>query len=239
MIVLDIETTGDDPKNHSITSLGSVDTNKLIQDLPDPVFYGECIIWPGAKIQEETRDGKKVHPYLDASGFSEEDVRYLHDEIHENLLKRWKLWTKDSINPTLCGENVNLDIRFMREGFARIGYKKNELDQLISPHGSDILTLAYEDRESRTNDAESERGAPSLDETLEYVGLPPSPRPYNALIGAILAAEVRWRIKFGQSLFAKRNLEDMVPHCFPERRLDDIPKFSKFSIPDHLSKKHK
>ena len=45
MIVVDLETTGVDPRKHSILSIGAVDFNNQ-----ENYFYGECRIREGALI---------------------------------------------------------------------------------------------------------------------------------------------------------------------------------------------
>ena len=48
MIIIDVETTGLDPKKYSIVSIGAVDFKK-----PMRTFYEECRIWDGAEVSEE------------------------------------------------------------------------------------------------------------------------------------------------------------------------------------------
>ena len=47
MIVIDIETTGLDPRKHSIVSIGAIDLSN-----PKRQFYVENQIWEGAEIYE-------------------------------------------------------------------------------------------------------------------------------------------------------------------------------------------
>lgn len=60
MIVVDIETTGLDPKNHSILSIGAIDMNN-----PENKFYGECQCEPGKMVSEQA---------LKINGFTQESL---------------------------------------------------------------------------------------------------------------------------------------------------------------------
>jgi DNA polymerase III epsilon subunit-like protein len=242
MIVLDVETTGLEPKVHSIISIGAVDTNKLINELPNPLFYRECTIWLGAEIQEEIKEGRKVFPALEVNGFEEEQARYTNPETHDDVMKAWMFWTKDSENRTLCGENINFDMGFVKEGLIRAGYEEKEVHKLIGARGIDIHTISYESHEKNgiAIPMKNSRSNLSLNETLKYCGLPPEADPHNGLIGAILEAETKWRITFGQSLFAKIPLSKIIPEQFPKDRLGDIPHFAGYPLPSYLiERKHR
>jgi len=241
MIVLDVETTGTNPYKHSIISIGAIDTIKFLDRAKEPIFYGECRIRQNSEIEEEVdeKTGSKRYPALEINGFTESQVRYGNKESHEELIRRFKFWLNTSQNRTLCGENIAFDINFLREALLSSGHDKKSVYQLIGIRGLDIHTTSYDNHEKNNLKIpmKHERSALSLDETLKYVGLPSEPKPHNALIGAILEAEARWRLIYGTPLFNDRaELQKIIPNNFPKKRLNDIPNFKSHPIPDYLQR---
>ena len=73
MIVIDIETSGIDSNRHSIVSIGAVDFLH-----PERRFSGECRVWEGALISEES---------LLINGYNQEEITDVRKQTDEDLLK--------------------------------------------------------------------------------------------------------------------------------------------------------
>lgn len=171
MIVVDIETTGMDPKRNSILSIGAVDF-----DRPDNTFYGEC----RADVNAE------VNPFsLKINGFTRRQISDRKKQSSSELIRSFLGWASGIKDRTLAGDNVWFDIGFLKENLRRMnakwpfGRKSVELHE-ISP---EISNLGW-----------------SLDVVLGLVGIPPRDSPHNALNDALLEAEAMSRILGGRNL---------------------------------------
>ena len=102
MIVVDVETTGVDPKENSLLSIGAVDFEN-----PDNYFYGEC------KLRERAVINPKA---LDVNGFTIEKINSSEKTCKE-LLEAFLLWANKIQDKTLAGHNVQFDYNFIFEHF--------------------------------------------------------------------------------------------------------------------------
>ena len=186
MIFLDIETTGLDPRKNSIVSIGAVDY------IGPHRFYEECRIWKGAEISQEA---------LNINGFNPEQItntnKLSQKEILENLID----WTHKIIDITLAGENIaGFDLQFLKESFTReclkspFGHRTDDLHSIARNHYM---------RRGISPPLVKNKSSINLDSTLIYVGLPPEPKPHNALRGAILEAEAYHRLTYGRGYLAE------------------------------------
>jgi len=234
MIVVDVETTGTDPKIHSIVSIGTVDIIRFLDGnrRNSAFFYGECTIWKGAKIEPKA---------LEINGFTETEAKYTNPEEHRELINRWLGWIRDSRNRTICGENPAFDMNFLKAGMLEEDYPEDFVQDLMGNRSYDLHTLSYDSHQKNMIEIpmKNKRSALSLDETLKYVGLTPESKPHNGLIGAILEAEAYWRMTYFESLFGRLHIGDILPGAFPHSRAVDIPDFSLSPLPDYLRKKHR
>ncbi len=74
MIVVDVETTGLDPRKHALLSIGAVDFLN-----PKKQFYGECRMWEGAEVFM----GDEYYTCaLNINGFTEEQI---HDPTKKSV----------------------------------------------------------------------------------------------------------------------------------------------------------
>jgi hypothetical protein len=99
---------------------------------------------------------------------------------------------------------------------------KNKYDEL-RPHVEVLFHYHTDDLHSIVRSAHRRLGLPlpvteglsriSLDKALEFVGLPPEPKPHNALNGAKHEAEVIHRVEKGIHLFDE---------------------FARYPVPDYL-----
>lgn len=183
MIVVDVETTGIDPKRHSIVSIGAVDFSN-----PENQFYQECRIWDGAEIDEEA---------LKINGFSEEDIKS-HDKITEKeLINNFLQWIENIGDKTIAGENPSFD-----RDFLKFSAERNGIKWPLGYRTVDLHTLCYTHQLKRGINPPIKNGKSDLntDKILEYVGLPAEPKPHNALIGAKMEAEAFSRLIYGKGL---------------------------------------
>lgn len=92
MIVVDIETTGLDPKNHSILSIGAIDMNN-----PENKFYGECQCEPGKLVSEQA---------LEINGLVLSGEKYENLPSVEELVILFLDWFNTIEDKMIAGHNV-------------------------------------------------------------------------------------------------------------------------------------
>ncbi len=167
MIVVDIETSGLNPRENSIISIGAVDF-----DNPENCFYGECRL----------RDGAKITGTLAVNGFTVDGINNANKSCLE-LLKEFLEWSKKIYNRTIAGHNVRFDFNFLYEHF--IFYN------LVWPFGYRIVDLHsvfyfYLVRTGKEIILENNISAISLDTIIDYLKLPKRTGFHNALEDARL-----------------------------------------------------
>lgn len=183
MIVVDVETTGLDPKKYSIVSIGAVDFKN-----PDRQFYAECKVWDGALVSEES---------LEINGFTEEQVRDTAKKSLEEITGEFKKWVDESSEVTLAGQNPSFDRDFLNDSFRRAG-----IDFKFAARNVDLHSVAYYDHIKKNISIPHKNGHSdlSLNKIAEYAGLTEEPKPHNALTGAKFEAEAFSRIMYGKQL---------------------------------------
>jgi DNA polymerase III epsilon subunit-like protein len=166
MIVLDIETTGTDPKKHCMLSLGAVDYDSGEE------FYGECSVYNNSLIDPIA---------MQINGFKLEDVRsgkQFAYELYESFLA-WSFGTEDNM---LAGHNIgHLDLLFLEAEHERRYLAKYKDIPAIEfakfPFGYrtlDLHSLAF----AKLGKSLSHEGI------CDALGMPREPKPHNALAGA-------------------------------------------------------
>ena len=183
MIIVDVETTGIDPKKDSIVSIGAVDFLN-----PKNQFYRECRIWEGANVSKIA---------LEINGFSEDEIRDPNKISLEDAVKDFLVWVETTSERTLAGENPSFDRDFLIASMDRysmrwpLGHRTIDLHSLCyNHHLKRGLVPPVKDKRTNLN----------TDKILQYVGLPAEPKPHNALTGAKMEAEAFSRLIFGKSL---------------------------------------
>lgn len=194
MIVVDVETTGLDPKKHSIVSIGAVDFEN-----PNYQFYMECHAWDGAEISKSA---------LDVNGFGEGDVIGASKISLEDAIEDFIEWADGCVDKTLAGVNPSFDRDFLKESAEKAGIKWDFAYRTVDLHS--ICFSHYLSREVGVPMKNSHTGITS-DKTYEYVGLPDEPKPHNALTGAKMESEAFSRLIKGKNL-----LEEYAGYCIPE-----------------------
>ena len=182
MIVVDVETTGTNPNEHSIVSIGAVEFEN-----PTNRFYQECRAFDNAKIEQEA---------LAVNGFSYDDVTDPTKKSLEDIMKDFINWASGFKNKTMVAHNASFDM-----GFLKASANRYNLYWTFSYIPLDTHTIAYIDifKKDSTNPLIYGSSSLSLNKTLEYVGLPKEPNPHNALTGAIHETEVMYRLVLGTS----------------------------------------
>lgn len=198
MIVLDIETTGLDPKRHSIIEVGAIDFHN-----PTNYFNEKCQIWIGAEVDITA---------LEINGFTLKDIQDQKIITQEELLLNFKNWTDSIEDKTIAGQNVDFDISFLIESTKRIGQNFNWGKRKVDQHS--IVYAHYLKRNIKPPVKDRISNLDS-DAIMNYVGLPPEPRPHRALNGAKYETESLSRLIFGKGVFDE---------------------FAKYAIPDYVRK---
>jgi DNA polymerase III epsilon subunit-like protein len=184
MIILDIETTGLDPRKHSLLSIGAVNFAN-----PEETFYGECRMFDGAEVMEEV---------LEMNGFSVDSVIDKKKQSPSELINQFVEWLNQFKDQTIAGHNVNSDL-----GFLRIEAARSNLKYRFSYRIVDLHTVAYvkrltdKDIEPLTKDITGLE----IDDIVKLVGIDGDRVAFQALEDARLEAECFSRLIYGKELF--------------------------------------
>jgi DNA polymerase III epsilon subunit-like protein len=159
MIVVDVETTGTDPRYHSLVSIGAIDF-----DNPEDVFFKECQIFPGARVEDEALaiNGMTLAEINDKSKPSEGEI-------------------KDKKDHTVAGQNPSFDV-----GFILAGAERNGLDISLAHRTVDLHSIVYFHMSKRgiVPPLKNNRTDLNSDTIMRYVGIEPEPKPHIAINGA-------------------------------------------------------
>lgn len=196
MIVVDVETTGLDPKRHSICEIGAID---LLN--PEKRFSQACRIWDNAEID----------PYAQkVNGVSNEELINPNKPSLEEVIKMFSSWIKDSYDITISGINPSFDRDFLCDSFERydlkwpFGYRTVDLHSICYSYmmgrNEDILPYLIKNRTGIDNT-----------KIFQYVGLFEEPKPHIAINGALMEAEAFSRLIHGKGL-----LDEFKDHPIPE-----------------------
>lgn len=184
MIVIDIETSGVDPRKHSILSIGAIDFSK-----PENQFYEECYIFEGAEISPEA---------LVINGFTENEIKNTKKKSLEEIINLFIEWTIPIENKILAGHNTFFDLEFLRHSFLRYNLDWKLGHRIIDLHS---ICFAHYLQKNIAIPTKNGRTDLNLDKILNYVGLPEEPKPHNALVGAKLEAEALARLIYKKTIF--------------------------------------
>ena len=105
MIVVDVETTGVDPRIASIVSIGAVDFTD-----PTRTFYEECRMWEGADVLKEA---------LAVNGMSREEVTDPNKKTEAAITTMFLEWALKAKNHTIAGQNPFFDYEFIQAACLR------------------------------------------------------------------------------------------------------------------------
>lgn len=184
MIVLDVETSGTDPLQHSILSIGALDL-----DDPTNQFYDECRIWDGAKIEDEA---------IAINGFSREEAQDASKKSEAELLAAFFAWAMDRPKlRTIAAQNVSFDRAFLEAGAHRAHLQYPFATRTLDLHSLVWLHMTVN---GKTPPSEKQHSALNSKAVLAYCGLPEEQSPHNALTGALWHAEVVSRVAYNKNL---------------------------------------
>jgi DNA polymerase III epsilon subunit-like protein len=186
MIVVDVETTGVNPRKHSILSIGAVDYNN-----PVNTFYGECRAWEGAHVMPEA---------LEVNGFTEEMVWSREAKSMEELMAEFLVWSEKVDSKILAGHNVCFDKAFLQisTDIADLNWPFGE--RVIDTHSLTYVHMKQKEGREPFRDGHS---MIDLSRIIEYCNLPSREGHHNALEDAELTAEVISRLTDGKNLVEK------------------------------------
>ena len=156
---IDVETSGLDPKESSILSIGAVDIET------GDTFYGECQAWDGAYISSTA---------LKINGFTEEDIADKTKKTEASLVKLFIDWLREK--PMMIAHNAAFDRDFIAAAADRAGVRNPLSFRTIDIHAItqiEMIRCKY--------DVPTVLG---LNKCLNYFHLPSEPTPHNALTGA-------------------------------------------------------
>jgi len=184
MIVLDIETTGTDPRRHAIIEVGAIDF-----DHPENFFNERCQIWDGAETDLKA---------LEINGFTLDEIQDQTILTQKELISRFLIWTDKIEDKTIAGQNVDFDINFLNESSKRCG-----LNFSIGKRKVDQHSLVYAHFLKRSISPPLKDGFSDLNSDLimNYVGLASEPKPHRAINGARFEAEALSRLIYGRGMF--------------------------------------
>ena len=189
MIVVDVETTGIDPKKHSLVSIGAVDFCN-----PANQFYEECRIWDGAEIMQP--HGEYGNP-LDINGFTEQQIKDPNKKSLKQVIQEFLEWAETCKNKTIAGHNPWMDLCFIQDSAERYGLVNSFGKRTIDLHTVCYVHYLKRGIEPPLN---KKRTSINADHVFVYTGICPEPKPHIAINGAKWEAEAFSRLIYGKSL---------------------------------------
>ncbi len=188
MIVVDIETSGLYPWKHSILSIGAVDFLN-----PERKFYGECRLRKGAEIDQKA---------LKINGFTQDDIVKDNKQSEKDLLQNFIGWVRQSENYIFGGHNIGeFDLAFINYTADRYN-----LDKFWGHRCVDLHTVVYllylRGIFNSENILKNKKSNIDSDCIMRLCGIPPEPKPHNALNGAKWETEAFSRFIYGKALFS-------------------------------------
>jgi len=194
MIVVDVETTGINPHDHSLLSIGALDF-----DNPENEFYAECRPFEGAHIDKSA---------LEINGFTEEKLNDPHARTEKELVELFVEWTKGVGDVTFVGENPSFDRDFIKMAMARYGMNFNFAYRTIDIHSIAYAHMLGNGRFIPSKNRHTDLNLPKI---LAYCGLPSELNTHDAHDDVLCEAEVVSRLIYGKGL-----LDDFNSYPVPE-----------------------
>lgn len=170
---IDVETTGLDPKESSLVSIGAVDMETGDE------FYEECQIWEGAHVSQTA---------LKINGFDETDITDETKLTEALMIEKFFDWLRDK--PMMIAHNASFDRDFIAAAADRAGVKNPLQFRTIDIHSIVQVEMLKCQYDAPTN--------LSLNKCLEYFHLPTEPTPHNALTGAKCNAQIFNKVVYGE-----------------------------------------
>lgn len=167
MIIIDLETSGTDPKVHGIVSIGAV----MIPEGKE--FYSEVQLLP-----EQVADPDAFA----VNGYTEEQVRDPARPKLEDAMLEFHEWAKQASDKILSSWNTNFDVhRFMENAYSVCEIEWTYGFRSVDLHSIAFFLQSLIDAFVPKHDGYATVG---LNWSLKWAGLKPEPEPHNALTGA-------------------------------------------------------
>jgi DNA polymerase III epsilon subunit-like protein len=195
LIVIDVESSGIDPAENSILSIGAVDFGN-----PGRRFYEECRMRHGARYEQES---------LRINGFSAEGITSGPKPFPETIVADFCKWAEGTAERTPAGHNVHFDLSFLYSEIRRCGIRFS-----LGHRNVDTHTLTYAHLLSRGISPPMSKGRTdkTSDYVFEYVGIGSEPRPHRAINGAMMEAEALSRLIYGSTLLEEYAMAPIPPY---------------------------
>ncbi len=186
MIVVDVQTSGLNPRKHSILSIGAVEFEHS-----GNTFYIECQVDPDAAVEAKA---------LEVNGFTEEQIVDPSKPTLKEALEKWLDWAIAIPERTLAGHNTAFDYAMLEAAC-----RKYDLGWPFGSRTVDLHSLAYADYYRRQLEMPKHGGASGITAPMvfEYVGLEPGTGPLNGLEVAKKEAEALSRFMSGKTIIAE------------------------------------
>lgn len=166
--IVDLETSGLNPKIHEILEIGMVLVNQKTLEVIDTL---------DVKVKPEHIETASPRA-LAVNGYSEEEWK---DAVP--LRQAMISLTTKAKNAIFCGQNVHFDIAFVKEAFEKTG-----VQNLLDYHCVDLFTMSwFIFRNSKLDYF-------NLKAVTEYLKMESEPEPHCAFNGAMNAFEVYKRL---------------------------------------------
>ncbi len=186
MIILDLETTGTDPRKHAIIDFAALDFNK-----PDYIFHQPVRFWSEAEIQQEA---------LDYNGFTLAEITSNSRPPIKQVLSDFLKWWQPIEDRTFAGQNPDFDVDFLKTNLRRCGFKTPISHRKLDQHTLAYFTL-FKLKQPIPLEEKTHQSKLNSDWIMEFVGLPPEPKPHHsALNGVLWETEAFSRLLNGKNL---------------------------------------
>ena len=197
MIVVDVEASGVSPEKDSLVSVGAVDFSDSKNR-----FYEECRIWDGAHVEEEA---------LAVNGFTRDQITDPKKKTDREVVADFLIWLEKVKEKTIAGHNPSFDRDFLQATAHRY-----HINWPLAHRTIDLHSICYFDMLKRGVEIPilNNHSALNLDKVLVYIGVPPEPKPHNALTGALVETEA-----FGRLFYGKPFLEEFSKYPMHVRRV--------------------
>lgn len=176
MIILDIETTGLDPVENGMVSLGAVDLKTGDE------FYGECCVEEFIEISDKA---------MEVNGFTLDQIYDPSKPADFELYVKFLKWCEGR-DKLIGGQQVaSFDLAFLKNihGYVEWYASKSDLASYALCKGIEKWPFGHRSVDLHSVAYARFGKSLSLDGILTELGLSPEPKPHNALTGARLEAQ--------------------------------------------------
>lgn len=185
MIIVDVETTGIDPRKHSIISIGAIDF-----DNPTNRFEIECSAFAGAECEDEA---------LAITGHTKESIFDASKPAEAEAITKFIEWMKQAKDHTVAGQNCYFDLEFLFAAAHRAHLDISLPKRIVDLH-SVVWLHMIKAGITPAIDPAHKRSNINSDAICDYVGLPKESGPHIGIAGAMWEAESFSRLFYDKPL---------------------------------------